>query len=298
MERILAEFYRFLRETKQMKENTISSYRRDIHAFVTFGKASGRTNIQEICGGFEDYIASFHAQGRSPATISRNIASLRCLFRYLVGRGLLAQDPSFGKKYEKKEGSAQGYEDLLTTDEIDRLISLSKTEDVKGYRDCAILETLYATGLKVSDFLNIHLEDLHLKEGYLTVTSEHHIRYVPLYKGALQAIRNYLNHSRKYLETYPKNNVLFLNHKGQPLSRQGLWKLLKAYGAAAGIQKELTPHLFRKSMAMHLVENGADLAVVQEILGHKNIVLTKNYVKNFKPRIVSDYEKYHPKSRL
>ena len=297
MEQILSRFYRFLQKTKQMKPNTIASYQRDIRAFITFSETSGRAGCREICGGFEDYIAFLHTLHRSESTISRNIASLRCLFRYLVSHGLLSHDPSQGKKYEKKADATQRYEDLLTADEIDRIISFSKTEDIKGYRDCAILETLYATGLKVSDFLNIRLGDLHLREGYITITAEHHIRYVPLYKEAVQAIRQYLNHARKYLETYPKNDILFLNHKGQPLSRQGLWKLLKAYGTAAGIQKELTPHLFRKSMAMHLVENGAELSVVQEILGHKNIALTQNYVKNFKPKIVSDYAKYHPKSQ-
>ncbi len=297
MEQLLTDFLTFLQQSRQMKENTIKSYERDLRCFLSFVPSDDDTNCQQICDSFPQYIEYLKSCDRSASTISRNIASLRCFFRYLLSKNLLQTDPSEGKKYERNPASANSNETLLTTDEVDRLISLSKTEDIKGYRDCAILETLYATGLKVGEFLNLKISDLHLKEGYLTVNSEEHPRYVPLYKGALSAIRNYLKFSRKYLLTVKKTDVLFLNQNGLPLSRQGLWKILKTYGQKAGIQKELTPHLFRRSMAMHLVENGADLAVVQELLGHKSIELTKQYVKNFKPKIISDYARYHPKSR-
>lgn len=296
MEQILTDFYRFLIHTKQMKENTVASYRRDISAFLSYEYEHNHVECAEICNDFSNYLEFLHGCNRSASTISRNIASLRCFFRYLVTQKILEKDPSKGKKYEKKETQQQNYEELLTTDEVDRLITAAKTEDVKGYRDCAILETLYATGLKVGEFLNLKLSDLYLQEGYLTVETDGHIRYVPLYKGALSAIRKYLNHARKHLVTEEKNEMLFLNQHGQPLSRQGLWKILKNYAQKAGIKKEITPHLFRQSMAMHLVENGADIAVVQELLGHKNITLTKNYVKNFKPKILSAYNKFHPKS--
>lgn len=297
MEQILTEFYSFLIDIKQMKENTVTSYKRDIDAFVLFAYEKKQHTCSEICSEFENYLSYLHLSNRSASTISRNIASLRCLFRYLVARNLLNADPSKGKKYEKAVTSAAKQSDLLTTDEIDRLITCSKTDDVKGYRDCAILETLYATGLKVSEFLNICLSDLHLEEGYLTVTTDESTRYVPLYKGATTAIRKYLKQGRKHLLGTQKNDFLFLNKNGAPLSRQGLWKILKTYAREANIKKELTPHLFRQSMAMHLVENGAELNVVQELLGHKNITLTKAYVKNFKPKIVNTYKKYHPKSQ-
>lgn len=297
MEQILNSFYTFLLDTKQMKENTVNSYKRDINAFISFEYESGHHTCDQICNDFENYLSYLHQSNRSASTVSRNIASLRCLFRYLVSRKLLKEDPSKGKKYEKSAESVIKPCDLLTTDEIDRLISFSKTDDIKGYRDCAILETLYATGLKVSEFLNIRLTDLHLEEGYLTVTVDKNTRYVPLYKGATAAIRTYLKRGRKHLLGTQKNDFLFLNKNGAPLSRQGLWKILKTYARQANIKKELTAHLFRQSMAMHLVENGAELSAVQELLGHKNIALTKAYVKNFKPKILNTYKKYHPKSQ-
>ena len=157
---------------------------------------------------------------------------------------MLQNDPSKGKKYERIPTEETSYEMLLTTDEVDRLIGLSKTEDIKGYRDCAILETLYATGLKVGEFLNLTVSDLYLKEGYITVTTDGHTRYVPLYKGALSAIRNYLKYSRKYLVAKPATDILFLNQNGLPLSRQGLWKLLKTYAQKKMILIAYRNHLF------------------------------------------------------
>ncbi len=297
MEQVVKNFLRFLQKKRNLKENTVLSYERDIRAFLTFAAQNGLTEREEICQSFDAYMEHLHECNRSQATVSRNIASLRCLFRYMKDKKLLTGDPSEGKKYEIKKEASREYQDLLTTDEIDRLINASKTEDIKGYRDTAMLETLYATGLKVTDFLNIRLSDLHLKEGYLTVEADGHTRYVPLYKGASKAIRTYLNKARRHLETSPKTDVLFLNLNGQPFSRQGLWKFLKSYAQKANIQKELTPQLFRHSMAVHLAENGADILVVQELLGHKNIALTKQYLKDFKPKILSDYTKYHPKAQ-
>lgn len=297
MEQVVKNFTRFLQKKRNLKENTVLSYERDIRAFLSFAAQNGLINREDICNSFDAYMEYLHQCNRSESTISRNIASLRCLFRYMKEQGFLTSDPSKGKKYETKKEPSRQYQDLLTTDEIDRLINASKREDVKGYRDTAMLETLYATGLKASDFLNIRLGDLHLKEGYLTVKADGHTRYVPLYKGATKAIRTYLNKARKHLETSPKTDVLFLNLNGQPFSRQGLWKFLKSYAQKADIQKDLTPQLFRHSMAVHLAENGADILVVQELLGHKNIALTKQYLKNFKPKILSDYTKYHPKAQ-
>ncbi len=297
MEQLAKKFYQYLRKTKNMKENTVTSYQRDLCNFFLFCRANGKTEITAIGECFSPYLRYLEELGRSPSTRSRNIASLRSFFRYLLTKKLIPSDPTKDRKYEKNTAVSSNSEAHLSMEEIDRLIACSKTDDIKGYRDCAILETLYATGLKTGEFLNLRIDDVHLKEGYLTVESDGHVRYVPLYRGAVSAIRVYLKQSRKYLPLSRTNDVLFLNLKGEPFSRQGLWKFLREYGQKAGIQKEITPHLIRKSMALHLMENGADLTVVQELLGHKNIALTKSYVKNFKPQIVSDYQKYHPKSQ-
>ena len=296
MEQRANRFYQYLRKTKQMKENTVLSYQRDLNSFFAFCRQNGHTEINEIGAEFTPYLAHLEEIGRSPSTRSRTIASLRSFFRYLMTKKIISKDPTEGKKYEKNTPSAKN-DCFLTPEEIDRLIGCSKTDDIKGYRDCAMLETLYATGLKAGEFLNLRVNDVHLKEGYLTVEEDGHTRYVPLYRGALSAIRVYLQQSRKHLVLSRTNDYLFLNLKGEPISRQGFWKFLKEYGKKANIQKEITPHLIRKSMALHLMENGADLEMVQELLGHKNIALTKSYVANFKPRILSDYRKYHPKSQ-
>ena len=296
MEQRAKRFYQYLRKTKQMKENTVLSYQRDLNAFLEFCCKNGHTDITEIGADFDSYLVHLEELGRSPSTRSRAIASLRSFFRYLVSKKIIPEDPTKGTKYEKNEHSVKN-EVFLTPEEIDRLITCSKTEDIKGYRDCAMLETLYATGLKAGELLNLRMNDVHLKEGYLTVEEDGHTRYVPLYRGALSAIRVYLQHSRKHLVLSRTNDFLFLNLKGEPISRQGFWKFLKEAAKKANIQKEITPHSIRKSMALHLMENGADLEMVQELLGHKNIALTKSYVKNFRPRILSDYRKFHPKSQ-
>ena len=196
--------------------------------------------------------------------------------------------------YEKKTAESEDTE-ILSTDEIDRLIDSVKSESIKGYRDEAILETLYACGLKASELINLKISDISLSGGYIYIDSAPK-RYIPLYKGAIKAIKTYIAKGRKYLTSDKKNDILFLNKDGQPLTRQGLWKMLKAFGKKAKITKELTPHLIRKSMAMHLLENGADIYDVQAILGHKNINLTKSYLKNFHPSVMRAYEKAHPKA--
>ncbi len=297
MEQLVKRFCQHLRKTKNMKENTVTSYQKDLGNFLDFCQKKGKTEIESLGECFSPYLTHLEELGRSASTRSRNIASLRSFFRYLMTKKLILSDPTKDRKYEKNTTVSTKSEAHLTMEEVDRLIACSKTEDIKGYRDCAMLETLYATGLKTGEFLNLRLDDVHLKEGYLTVETDGHTRYVPLYRGAISAIRSYLKQSRKHLPLSRTNDYLFLNLKGEPFSRQGLWKLLRECGQKAGIQKEITPHLIRKSMALHLMENGADLPVVQELLGHKNIALTKSYVKNFKPQIVADYQKYHPKSQ-
>jgi len=296
MENILDDFYNFLINDKKMKLNTVNSYKRDLSAFFDYTE-SEMSDYEKMNDYFCDYIKNLRDMGRTASTISRNIASLRCFSRYLISKGLLMTDPTKNQKYEKKPTFDIDHENLLTTDEIDNLISATKTDDLKGYRDCAIIETLYACGLKASELISIRTGDLHLSEGYISIISGKETRYAPVYIGARKSINEYLKLSRKYLLSGNKTDILFLNRDGKPLTRQGLWKLLKAYGKKANIKKEITPHLFRQSMAMHLVVNGANIEDIKELLGHKHISLTMNYIRNFKPEIVSVYEKIHPKAK-
>jgi integrase/recombinase XerD len=297
LQNAVSGFYDFLSNEKKLKLNSLNSYKRDVEAFCEYVKNINKSDItpEKMCGYFSSYMTRLKKAGRSPATLSRNIASLRGFFKFLYSRKLISADPTQNYRYEKKSGGSE-YGDLLTADEVDAVISATKTEDIKGYRDCAIVETLYACGLKVSELINIKISDLHLDNGYITISSDGETRYTPVYKGAKIAINAYLKKSRKYLITDKKNGFLFLNRNGGPLTRQGLWKLLKSYGEKANIGKELTPHLFRRSMAVHLAESGVNLDVIKDLLGHKHISLTQDYVKNFKPKIVSIYERVHPKA--
>ena len=296
MENIATDFYNFLENEKKMKLNTILSYKRDIKAYFEHINDFS-TSIGLLPDFFESYIEKLKETGKSPSTISRNIASLRNFFKFLLSKKLICNDPTCGHKCECKTEVTKepANENLLTIAEINNIISSTPTNCFKGYRDRAILETLYASGLKASELLNIQMKDLHLSDGYITVESDGKTRYSPLYKDAITAINIYIKKGRNLLENV-NNDFLYLNRDGKPLTRQSLWKLIKVYGKKANIDKEITPHLFRQSMAMHLIENGADLNDLQNLLGHKHISLTKDYVKHFKPNIVSVYNKIHPKA--
>ena len=287
------EFRIFLKDERKMKENTVLSYLRDINSFFSYCEDNGFLETSLMDEAFNDYTEHLKTT-KSPATVSRNIASIRKFFRFLKDKGLIQKNPTKGVLYEKDLKSDEDFE-VLTTDEIDKLIDSVKEESIKGYRDEAILETLYACGLKVSELINLKISDLSLNEGYITVTNDEH-RYIPIYKGAVKAIRQYIKKGRKYLTNDKKNDFLFLTKDGKAFSRQGMWKLLKSLGKKAKLKKELTPHIIRRSMATHLLENGADIYDVQAVLGHKSVNQTKEYLRNLKPSVMSTYIKAHPKA--
>ncbi len=287
------EFKIFLKDERKMKENTVLSYLRDINSFFAYCEDNGFLETSLMDEAFNDYTDHLKTT-KSPATVSRNIASTRKFFRFLKDKGLIQKNPTKGISYEKDLKSDEDFE-VLTTDEIDKLIDSVKEESIKGYRDEAILETLYACGLKVSELIALKVSDLSLNDGYITVTNDTR-RYIPIYKGAVKAIRQYIKKGRKYLTDDKKNDFLFLTKDGKAFSRQGMWKLLKSFGKKAKLKKELTPHIIRRSMAMHLLENGADIYDVQAVLGHKSVNQTKEYLRNLKPSVMSTYRKAHPKA--
>lgn len=292
--KIWNEFIDFLKYDKKMKENTMLSYRRDISAFLEFAKKEGAELFCDTVSFFDEYMDNLRKE-KSSSTVSRNIASLRSFFRFLRDRGYSELNPTRGVKYEKKIKSDDN-DEILTTDEIDRLIGATAGGGFKALRDRAIIETLYACGLKASELINLKTENLFLKEGYIKIEAEPP-RYVPIYKGAAKAVREYIAKGRCEVASDKKNPFLFLNRSGKPVTRQGLWKILKSYGEKAKIDKEITPHLIRRSMAVHLMENGAQIFDIKDILGHKSVNLTKAYVKDFKPSVISAYEKSHPKAK-
>ena len=289
------KFKYFLTNERKMKPNTVSSYISDLNKFFEFCRENGYMQTDTMEEAFNSYIESLRMENKSSATISRKIASVRKLSHYLKDNGVIDKNPTKGISYEKniKTDNEEFY--VLSVDEIDKLIESTKDGSIKGYRDEAILEIMYACGIKVSELINLSVGDLSLNEGYITVNGENP-RYIPVYKGAVKAINTYISKGRKYLVGSGKVNNLFLNRNGEPLSRQGVWKILKACGEKAGLTTELTPHLIRRSMAVHLLENGANIFDVQAILGHKNVNLTKKYLNNFKPSVTNTYKNAHPKA--
>lgn len=293
--KIWNEFSDYLKYEKKMKLNTTLSYERDLKAFFLFCKQNGASNFKDTAGIFKKYMDNIK-ETKSASTVSRNIASIRRFFKFLTDRKYIKEDPTTDTKYEKKiilKSDSQS--EILTTDEIDRLILAVKGDSFKSLRDKAIIEMLYACGLKVSELINLKIDDLYLKDGYIRINAES-LRYVPIYRGAVKAVRDYMEKGRKQVCKDRKNKFLFLNRDGKAVTRQGLWKVLKSYGEKAGIDKEITPHIIRKSMAVHLMENGAGVSDVKDILGHKNINLTKDYIRDFKPSVISAYVKAHPKA--
>lgn len=293
--KIWNEFLDYLKYEKKMKLNTTLSYERDLLKFFEFSKENGAVNFKDTTEFFNKYMENIRKE-KSASTVSRNIASLRRFFKFLYDKGSIKEDPTSDTKYEKKIILKEdSYSEILSTDEIDRLILAVKGDDFKALRDKAIIEVLYACGLKVTELINLKTDDLFLKDGYIRINAES-LRYVPIYKGAAVTVREYMDKGRKQVNKDRKNKFLFLNRDGKPVTRQGLWKILKAYGEKAEINKEITPHIIRKSMAVHLMENGAGVFDVKDILGHKNVNLTKEYIRDFKPSVISAYVKAHPKA--
>lgn len=285
----------FLTEERKMKKNTVSSYISDLKKFYEFCDDNFLLEETDIKKAVDQYLAELEKEGKSPATISRNIASVRKFSHYLKDKGIIEKNPTKGVSYSKNISENEAL-CVLSSDEIDRLIESTRDGSIKGYRDEAILELMYACGIKVSELINLCVGDLALHEGYISVKSENS-RYIPIYKGAVKAINTYISKGRKYLVGDKKVNNLFLNRNGEPLSRQGVWKILKKCGEKVELSVTLTPHLIRQSMAVHLLENGANIYDVQAILGHKSVNLTKKYLKNFRPSVTNTYKKAHPRAK-
>ena len=241
-----------------------------------------------------DYLAHLQDEGRSGATVSRNLASLKNFYAYVVSSGFLEASPVSGEiKIQRGEKKAP---QILTGKEIELLLAQPSCVDAKGYRDKAMLEVMYATGIRVSELIELNVEDVNLDLGILKCNSSKKTRAIPIYPGALRALSVYLKDIRSSLIASNEEKALFVNINGSRMSRQGFWKILKHYQAAAHIDKEITPHTLRHSFAVHLLENGADIGSVQELMGHSDISSTQMYTHMINQKLKSVYEKCHPKA--
>lgn len=278
-----------------MSANTLEAYSRDVSEFISFEGARGNTDILAVTS--TEIVAFLHnlkAMGKSAATVNRKLASLRAFFNYLIAERLISDNPTANIKSPKIERKGVEY---LSLEEIDTLLSIPD-ESPKGIRDRAMLEVLYATGIRVSEIIEANLEDINLRMGFITCSADQsRARIVPLGRPARAALENYIYDVRDMLIRENKGEeALFVNYYGKRITRQGLWKVLKEYGAKAGIEHKLTPNIIRNTFAVHMLQNGADLKSLQELMGHEDITATQIYLSATKSRIKDVYDKAHPRA--
>ena len=290
---LISAYENYLTKVKQASNNTITSYMRDIRQFA--GWLSTTEELDTVDATQENisrYMEVLEEEGRSTATQARCVASLRNFYSYLVSSGFLEQSPVTDVKVERKERKLP---QILTNREIELLLSQPVCIDDKGFRDKAMLEVLYATGMRVSELIDLNVSDVNLDQGIVKCTTSRKTRSIPLYPAAQKALRVYMDEHRDFLLTDSDEPALFVNVNGTRISRQGFWKILKHYQETAHIDKDITPHTLRHSFAVHLLENGADIGSVQELMGHCDISSTQLYTHMLNQKIKQVYEKCHPK---
>lgn len=293
MQSDITAFIFYLHNIKKTSKNTAVSYKRDLCKFINFMEARGICNLTDITGkDLERYVDYMKEQKFATATISRNIASIKALYQYLCREGKIERNIAEGLKAPKIE---KRIPEILTMEEVVCLLEQPSGDSDKEIRDRAMLELLYATGIRVTELITLSLRDVNLQMGFILCRDSHKERFVPFGEAARNAMIRYLENARDNMVTDRKQETLFVNCSGQPMSRQGFWKLVKYYAKKAGIQADITPHTLRHSFAAHLVENGADLRSVQEMLGHSDISTTQIYANMNHNRLREVYAKTHPR---
>lgn len=289
------DFFHYLQIERGLSDNTLTSYRRDLKHYYNYLHKNGKTSWNMIDrNDIIRFLYSLKDNGKSAATISRCLSSIRLFHQFLIREKIVEHDASLHIETPKKERKLP---EVLSSEEVDQLLNIQGKTPL-AIRNKAMFELIYATGLRVSELTSLKVDDLHLMMGFVRCMGKGaKERIVPLGDVAKQALENYFHHSRSILLKKQTNvNALFLNQHGRPLSRQGFWKILKSTAKAANIDKNITPHMLRHSFATHLLENGADLRAVQEMLGHADISTTQIYTHINKARLKDIYQEYHPRA--
>lgn len=285
-------FKTYLNNTKKCSKNTLDAYLRDVNKFILYCSQNGAKSIEKVN---EDYIIKYIEYltflGKSDATKTRIIASLHSYFNFLLAQGVIDNDPTKDIKGPK---TTRKIPDVLDSKEIMQLLSQPVGNDYKSMRDKAMLELLYATGIKVSELIDLTISDVNLQIGIIHMHNSKHERIVPLYPAANKHLTEYCMIARPALVQNGNEEHLFTNMNGQAMSRQGFWKIIKFYADKAGIKKDITPHTLRHSFAAHLLENGAQLKDIKDMLGHADISSTQIYAQLIKSKYVQSYAKFHP----
>lgn len=292
---LINAYENYLTKVKQASANTVSSYLRDIRQFSAWLLEMENADVIDATQlNISGYLSHLQEDGRSGATISRSLASLKNFYAYVVSSGFLETSPVptdiHVDRGEKKAPQ------ILSSREVELLLSQPVCTDAKGFRDKAMLEVLYATGMRVTELLELDVDDVNLELGVIKCAGTKKTRVIPLYRAALKTLSVYIKEVRSAMVYDPEERALFVNVSGARMSRQGFWKILKHYQATAHIEKDITPHTLRHSFAVHLLENGADLGSVQELMGHSDISSTQVYAHMINHKLKSVYEKCHPKA--
>lgn len=267
---LIHAYENYLTKVKQASSNTVSSYLRDIRQFSEWlMETQGCGVLDASQSHISDYLSYLQLQGKSGSTVSRTLASLKNFFAYLVSSGFLEVSPAAAEIHVDR--GEKKLPQILTGKEVEQLLAQPSSSDAKGIRDKAMLEVMYATGIRVTELIDLNCEDVNLELGIIKCTNARKSRVIPLYPAALKALELYMKEVRSLMLADTSEKALFVNISGFRMSRQGFWKILKYYQAKAGIEKEIAPHTLRHSFAVHLLESGADLGSVQELMGHSDI---------------------------
>ena len=292
MKIIIDEFIENLKQ-RQASQNTLASYKRDLIQFNDYFETQGRKIFNLTKEDMKEYVNHLIAEGKSNSTISRSAASVKSLYRYLISKNLaevnIATDIEL-PKVSRKEPM------ILTDSEIEKLLEQPDTSDLKGQRDKTMLEILYATGIRVTELISLRIDDVNLTNGFIKVKKKNSERHIPLGKLALKCLKEYMENVRPLLIRSEEEKTLFINTNGQKMTRQGYWKILKQYKEQAKIDKDITPHTIRHSFAVHMLENGAEVKTVQELLGHTDVASTMLYTQIAHMATKDEYMKTHPRA--
>ena len=295
MDEFIDQYIHYLVVERYLSRNTVESYIRDVLRFLKAEKISSMQDLLMVDRSTVVlYLSRLQAEGLSSRSLARHLVSLRQFFRYLVNEKLIVENPAAEVESPRL---GKGLPHYLHEEEVRRLLEQPDPATPEGLRDLAMLELLYATGLRVSELVAVTLNDINLDRNFVrTMGKGKKERFIPLGDYASEALRRYLSEARPVLLRGRSSPYFFVSRRGSLLSRQGFWKRLKAYGRKAGLAREVSPHHLRHSFATHLLEHGADLRTVQEMLGHADIATTEVYTHVLKERVRTLYDRFHPRA--
>ena len=294
MNTYVKEYTSFMTDIRHKSLNTVESYKRDVTQYISYLDGTGVTDISSTTKTTVlSYLLYLQKEGRASSTVSRTLASLRSYYLFMMQNGVVKSNPTSNLEAPHVEKKIPK---ILSGEEVELLLEQPKNCDNKGIRDKAMLELLYATGIRVSELINLDVSDVNVPMSFVRCKGGKKERIIPMGHQAKDALENYINNVRKYMVKDENETALFVNCSGARLSRQGFWKLIKYYQHIAGIETDITTHTLRHSFAAHLLENGADLHSIQEMMGHADISSTQVYSRMMNSKIKDVYAKAHPRA--